>query len=306
MNLSKIILPVLIAIVVLIAAVSFAFWVINPFSGDAHLISKTTATSPPIVRELDSLSEALENAEGDVELLKEQIGQKVSGYDFLNHGIGTSMLQIVKGYNDIHTGGKGKYFLLLNYLGLKKGTASYAKFRFYTERGTGYLSSLSYSGMRNGKERVYEYSNFKKVDYLYSNVDRREGILIPLQSPSLINVFKVSIWLLALAYLFAFAFVLVHSIAVLFNISRNKAFAEINIFRLKWCAIILLTMLVVPYLVTGIFYLFYFNRLSPEVTFTHSFFDSDYNTLIVGLVYWLLFQAFRKGYKLQQENEFTV
>ena len=75
---------------------------------------------------------------------------------------------------------------------------------------------------------------------------------------------------------------------------------------LKWCGIILCIGIAIPYLLNGVFYLIYFRDLYPEVTFTHSFFQSDYKILIVGIIYWVLFLAFRKGNKLQQENDLTV
>ncbi len=305
----KVILPTLIIIAIsLVALVGYYFYL------DSKNNKNSTTIIDVVPKDQNTMADSLRFT--DIELsqketesweLKKQIAFKTSGHTIYGDlGSGTSSILLAHDALD-----RSKKFLLLGYLGLpnKSDERFFPEYRFYTKNDTGYIAKLIFNvnKTRPGKqEHTYTYGNFKKVNYLHSVQKNITGILIPVQSNFLKIFYKIFLCVFSILLVLGGVFMLITSVIVVINISKGKAFSELNILRLKWMAIICFAGMLLPYLLNGIFYLIYFKSFFPEVTFTHSFFDQDYKVMIIGFIYWLLFLAFKKGYKLQQENELTV
>lgn len=251
--------------------------------------------------------------ENEYKNLQKEIALKTSGHTiYSDPGLGTTSIKMV---TIVKPGEKrnnsSEKFLLLGYLGLRNRSHErfYPEYRFYTKNDTAFIAHLIFNASKNNKgEQVntYKYEDAKKVNYFYSIQENAQGIMIPVKSGFLKTLYKIILWIFSILLLMATVFIFVTTIIVILQISKGKAFSELNIIGLKWLAIISFITTALPYLFNAVFYLIYFKDFYPQVTFTHSLFDSDYKVFLVAIIYWVLYLAFRKGYKLQQENDLTV
>ncbi|HEY0297876.1 MAG TPA: DUF2975 domain-containing protein [Arachidicoccus sp.] len=277
-------------------------------------ISYTTElVSNKQIEYLDSLNNSVEEKKLEYEGLANETNRKIYSFTsfsgFFSLGLGIVNSRYIGSEHSIPNIDKAKQFISLNYIGIsnKKVDYTYAQYLFYVKNDTGYISKLSALSKQGSNRRIYSYGNFRKVRYLYSAKENTiNGILLPISNNIEKFIIRFFVYAAGGLCICLILFIIISTIAILLSISHNKPFSDLNLFRLKWSYIGCFFLVLYPYLSTLIFYLIYFKDLYPEVSFTHSFWDNDYKWGIAGIVYLLLFLAFRKGYKLQQEQDLTI
>ena len=313
-----VVLPVALAAIATIF-VLIAFWIddvkIKDYSTVIYRLDDTTRER----MHLDSLNALKVTKETELKNVSEKIYEFTTG--FLPHGLpnaGFIGLMNIRMFTPISkeradSVDDSKKYLLLGYLGLNihRRNDRFDRYIFHTHNDSVYISELTEVKPAPKDVRLFRYSKFKSVGYLYlpaqsARTDSKDGIAILIKSNFWRMAYNVFFWFTLLLGLYTIAVTVSNSLVILFNISRNRVFDSFNIFRLKWMAIACFIVLLFPYLFTLICYSIYFKDFYPDVSFTHSFRDSDYKWCIAGVVYLLLFFAFRKGYKLQQEQDLTI
>ncbi|HMR90737.1 MAG TPA: DUF2975 domain-containing protein [Chitinophagaceae bacterium] len=137
--------------------------------------------------------------------------------------------------------------------------------------------------------------------------DEAGKVLIPV-SHSTYRWLRISLLITGiLLAVFLFYIIYIRPIIVLQNISAGHAFAKVNHSYLFWagCSLIILTA-IMPIL-SWITFLAIKNKLPPDINYDLAISFFKYKIpLIIGIALLVLSNAFKKGYKLQQEHDMTI
>lgn len=186
-------------------------------------------------------------------------------------------------------------------------------FLFYFEKnGQGYLSRAKLLG--NAKEITEVYDNGKlisregnkvifinkKVNYNYSYANK--SIIVPIKSKSLGILITILIYVVGLFYIFLALFILFNFFRFLMFVANNYAFEKGNIWRLKAISIAFFILAIKNFVINGTIYLiFSWNYPSDGVVMNYSFWERDYSYLILAILCWLIYTAFKQAMDLKQE-----
>jgi len=169
---------------------------------------------------------------------------------------------------------------------------------YYTRDGQGYLSRMS--GKKEGGYTHYVY-NDTKVDYVYVE----DKIYLPIKNIFLQGVI-FAFQIIFGAFLIALSlFAVLKFFKFLLAVANNNAFEAANVNRLKHIYIALLLGAIVPFLASLTVYLFFItNYTSDGITFRY---DNDYYwSIILTVIFYVMYIAFKKGHMLQDENDLTI
>lgn len=219
---------------------------------------------------------------------------------------------------------KGMYFsdtvayLQLGSIGVAINEEIGNSFLFYHEKnGQGYVSGTKLLG--NYKETTEVYDNGKlisskgnkvifvdkKVDYRYAYRDK--SMLVPLKSKFVEIIATIGIYSFVAFQLVLGPIILALFFRFLMFIARNNAFEEGNIQRLKYMFIGFFVLAVNKWIIYGIVYLFFVSSYSSEgVIMNYSFWDWDYLMMILAILCYLVYNAFKRGMDLQKESDLTI
>jgi len=194
-------------------------------------------------------------------------------------------------------------FMILPYFGLN------IKPSFY-ENGVDYYYENGKSYLRTSKI-IKRKGQYAKLIYIYRNVNYRydfsgNKIIIPLKNRFEVIIAKSLCYLIGIVsfYIILFGFLLL--IRFLISISRNKIFEDINIRRLIWMSICCFSTILIPYFISLVIYLLYYKTLSDGTVYTKTFSGYEILLAILGILFFGLYIAFKKGMKIKQENDLTI
>lgn len=205
--------------------------------------------------------------------------------------------------DDAHFNNGDQEYLLLMDIGLKinenKGH-SYLTYSGVSGNGTLLRTKL----VKNSDGELMVYTK-QKVNYGYDS--GTNGIFLPINSGFWKFCWIALTYIIMLLLLATILFVLFTFFNFLSAISKNRAFEEGNIQRLRDLSIALLILGSYHYIINLIIYLvFSINHPTEGVTITYSFWDHDYFIIIMATVTYLIYTAFSRGMALQEENDLTI
>ena len=195
-----------------------------------------------------------------------------------------------------------KYFL-----SLKDYTADFHT-KFYTANEKYYLAypkwdTVVHRGNDSGRHGHY---TSREISIRYSVRDK--AVLIPI-SAGVYKALSSTILILPLILLFFSAYFFIGlPIQMLINISRGNAFTEANIRRFNLMALWSLIQFVILVFPGSLLYYALRHKIPPEFT-GPSLWVAIFNQIVLLLVAVALFiigKAFKKGYKLQQDQTLTI
>lgn len=253
---------------------------------------------------LDSLEDGIRMASSELDKLKREKILLTNGfYSFSGYTfpyLGVVNVDFEKGHPDFN-----KDWLLLTSIGLRfddnqiNGKTYMA---YQIKEGQPNLVTKKLIKNKNGHSVINVY---KKVDYKYSS--RENSIILPLESTFWrICVFGLSL-LEMLLTVAIHLFVLFTFFNFLLAVAKNRAFDEGNIQRLRDMSIGFFVLALSPFLINSSIYVLFILKHSAEgVIITKSFFDYDYYLLIIAILSYLLYTAFKKAMILQKEQDLTI
>jgi hypothetical protein len=180
-------------------------------------------------------------------------------------------------------------------------------YRFFVHNGIPGLGYIAYDTIfRNGDSvRVGYYA--RKISSVRYSADEKK-IMIPI-SNGIYHFLKIFFLILMFIVMFIFVYVLVGlPLQVLINISRGGAFTEKNIRSFSQMSGMLLFIFLVDSFAFPIITLI-FNSEIPAEFEAPDIVSRMYDNIlyfILAVVLFIIGRAFRKGYKLQQEQDLTV
>lgn len=248
---------------------------------------------------LDSLNHALHAAQANADQVKYARRNYISGpdsYSGFSTFIGVGTLSDFNGDNK-------QAWIRLNNIGLKlyeRVGESYLG--FYTVKGRGYLTKLKFEKGVNGTKVS---SVDQKVAYRYDL--SANCILLPCYSKFLEIVMYVLIIAIFLFLFITFLFALTTFFKFLLAISRNEAFTISNTRRLKEISIAMFIQAFAPLVLNLITYLIFIAFFSSDgIDFTYSFWKLDVYFLIVAILSYVMYTAFKHAMLLSEESQLTI
>jgi hypothetical protein len=179
--------------------------------------------------------------------------------------------------------------------------------RFFIQNGTYHLAYLSWDTVRtNGRVRVVGHYTSKPLQVRYAADNKR--LLIPISKGlhdflAVVNLVFLSLFMFVCVYIFVGL-----PVHLLVTISRGRAFTEKNIsaFRVMSTALFIISIcsIIYPY----VFRWWYRNIIPADFSLpspASAIWDNAW-PLLIALILFVIGKAFKKGYRLQQENELTV
>jgi hypothetical protein len=248
---------------------------------------------------LDSLNAALRKAKHQYDSLKYAKEEYVGGEE---HYSGFTGILGVGTLSDLKDKKKQNCIIFSN-IGLKiNENVSKSYLSFHTINGQGYLSKLRFDKSVDGT-RVSVID--KKVDYRYN--PRQDSVFVPFNSEPLNVLIYVIFFTLMLFLVATFLFALTTFFKFLISISKNEAFTFENTLRLKQIAIAMLLLAFSPILINGLIYLvFTYFYSSDGISFNYSFWKFDVFYLIMAILCYIMYTAFKHAMILKEESELTI
>ena len=199
---------------------------------------------------------------------------------------------------------KNKYFVRLNGYTLNNEASFFIKNDKYYIRYNVW-DSVEKDGSKTGHPAI------KEIPVRYAvtteGYDAGGALLIPI-SQNTYRVVNIVVWIISVVILlFLFYTLFALPARTLFSIADGYPFTKKNISRLYTTGFTLLAIPVIPALVSVITEWFFRKSIPHEIYYP--FFQSilDHRSfLIAGLAVLLIANAFKKGYKLQSEQDLTV
>jgi hypothetical protein len=247
---------------------------------------------------LDSLNHALHVAENKSDSLKYAKEKYVGGEESYSGFKGVFGIGTLSGDHS----GNQKCISFAN-IGLKiNEEVSKSYLSFHTINGQGYLSKMKFNKTVDGAEvSVVD----EKVGYRYSLRDN--SILVTFDSELLNALIYAAFFVVMLLLLATFLFALTTFFKFLLSISKNEAFTFDNTSRLRDIALAMLILAFAPIVLNIIVYLIFISIYSSDgITLTYSFWKYDVYYLILAILSYVVYIAFKQAMILQEEQDLTI
>jgi hypothetical protein len=199
--------------------------------------------------------------------------------------------------------GKNKqYFLSLGGFELEEDV------KFFIEKNTYNLVYVKWDTVGRTGENIDRVGSYKRIaiPVRYSNADKK--IFIPISASQYTVGYVILIVLGVLMLAFVLFVIIGYPIQFLIRVSKGQAFTEANVSGLRVTALLIFISFIVsvtfPFLIRLVFSSFIHPFFKP-LKFWPQLYD-HLPSLFLAILVFAIYIAFKKGYKLQQEQELTV
>lgn len=177
--------------------------------------------------------------------------------------------------------------------------------KFFMENGKYYLAFVVWDKMQDNDKKYGHYER-KEIAVRYSEQEKKILIPLTLKQHSLVSILLNALsWLYMATYAF---FVIGLPLQIILSISNGKAFTSKNIIRLNLITVFLLVMALLLSFLPSIIHIIFSKYIDSNFS-TPTIWRTIFQNLslyIYSAIAFVLNIAFRKGYKLQEEQELTV
>jgi hypothetical protein len=194
------------------------------------------------------------------------------------------------------------------YLALKGYNLKDDDTRFYLQNDANYLAVVKWDTTVNNNGAKNEYGHYEAKPIKVRYASESKLVLIPI-SKTTGSILNIVIWAFGfLAAVLTLYFFLGLPILFLINISKGKAFTEANIRILKQISTVSLIIAVLAIATPYIFRLFFWKTIPEELVPEPlmSRITDNLPLLFIMVVTFFISIAFKKGFKLQQEQDLTI
>jgi hypothetical protein len=229
--------------------------------------------------------------------------------NYINESFGTGWSTDFIGFREINDNALGseiesnssrKYYLLLpNYKPVDFSTT------FFIDSGSNYLNVPKYDRISKNPNVRHGLFEKKHISFRYSNKDH--GLLIPVIKANYTvwsSFFKITT---GFYIFFTLALVILFPARILLNIGRGKPFAESNIQRLSFLSFAILTLTLLKLAIPFIMHFIFKKYMVPEIQYDYSLtINNTIGLVLLFIVVYTITIAFKRGAKLQQEQDLTI
>lgn len=242
--------------------------------------------------QLDSLEKRMSGIKDQDSLLS--MKNKASGIrDIINKGLSG---------NHVTDNKKLEYFITFPDIQIKENN------HFFVQNGNYYLAHPVWDITKKEDEFTFKSGHYTRIPLKFRYNADKKMLLIP-TNRILYKFLQITFSILWLGFIIAGFYIIIGlPVSILGSVSIGQVFTLTNIRQLKiiYIFLFIITLLKVIFPLLIYWFLSFF---TPPVFKTPSIFESLYSSLpllIAGLAVFLISKAFQKGYKLQQEEDFTV
>jgi hypothetical protein len=200
-----------------------------------------------------------------------------------------------------------QYYIMLPAWKLKDATGDFFlddSVKFHREHNLSYLRKrLTERTVSGGIYTNHRYEVDVPVKYSYDQFNH--CILIPVNKTTK-TVASVMVIALGLSLLFYGAYLLICFLTFIVDLSRGKAFTTSNIRSLR---LIAMSLLIFPLIVIALAFstkFIFYQYFTPDVVLNNSTWIDQWKTVVTGIIFLLLYSAFKQGKALKDEQDLTV
>jgi hypothetical protein len=178
--------------------------------------------------------------------------------------------------------------------------------KFYVNNGQGFVRRSILDTARNKDGSLYEKVNIKDIPVKFRYSHKDNCLMIPI-SHSTAQLLETMVKVIGILILTYFLFLIRCFFRFIIDLSRGYSFTAKNIFRLKLIGISLFAFPILMFLFNYLLRIIFNTYFTINVIFNNDVWNSNSSTILeAGCVFLLLFNAFRQGKKLQEEQDLTV
>lgn len=204
--------------------------------------------------------------------------------------------------NSGHLQSQLEYFITFQDIQIKENN------HFFVQNGNYYLAHPVWDITKKDGELTFKSGHYTRIPLKVRYNADKKMLLIPVNR-ILYKSLEITFFILWLGFIIAGFYIIIGlPVSILGSVSIGQVFTLTNIRQLKIIYFFLLLMTLLKALFPLLTYWF-LSFFTPPVFKTPSILESLYSSLpllIAGLAVFLISKAFQKGYKLQQEEDFTV
>jgi len=157
--------------------------------------------------------------------------------------------------------------------------------------------------VKNNQSYIHQNDVDIPVKFRYNH--KGEFLMIPV-SNSAKTIFNVFLTIVLIVLGFYLLYVIVCFIYFLLDLSRGLVFTTENLRRLLTIAISLLAFPILILLLNLLIKLVFLDYFTKDVVLNNNIFKDKWENIVAGILFLLLYKAFRQGKKLKDEQELTV
>jgi len=209
-------------------------------------------------------------------------------------------------FRDIHE----QHYVVLPGWKLKLATTDWGantddSVKFFVEHGQAYVRKAinTYTKMKDGS--TYHTMHIKDIPVKFRYDDKAQNLLIPVSIKTK-NVVSIIAWCVLIFILVYFLYLVAAFLKFVLDLSKGHAFTDENVKRLLVIALSLLIAPVLILILNLIMRFIFRDYFMPDVISKTSSWKDSWQEPFVGIVFLLLYRAFRQGKKLKDEHDLTV
>lgn len=212
-------------------------------------------------------------------------------------------------YSVKHSNNNTQYFIKLPGWGLKSADNDYYyddSVRFFREHNKAYIrKAIWYKSTQNKDGSIYKQFHYVDIPVTFGYDQRHQSLLIPV-SKSTRNVVNILLGICTFMFCFYMLYLLSAFLKFIADLSKGFSFTDKNVNRLRLIALSLLIYPCVLFLLTMLMRLIFYRYFIPDVTLNQNLLKYTWKPLVLGIVFLLLYRAFRQGKLLKDEQDLTV
>jgi hypothetical protein len=177
---------------------------------------------------------------------------------------------------------------------------------FYVEHKQSYIRKAIVDKIvvkKNGSKNYQGHMADVPVKFRYNTLQNYIMIPISEQLRNIVNGVLLGIVILIVAYIF---YLIAAFLKFIVDVSKGLSFTNKNIFRLKLISLSLLGGPILSFLLNLLMYPIFSSYFTSDVALNTKAWSNYWIVIVVGIVFLLLFKAFRQGKMLKDEQDLTV
>jgi hypothetical protein len=177
---------------------------------------------------------------------------------------------------------------------------------FFVEHGQAYLRrAITDTTIIKKDGTVYNKIHIEDVPVKFRYNEFSRSILIPVSSATAV-VIKVILYILLFTWFLYGLFLVATFLKFVIDLSKGHAFTKENVWRLKIIAISLLVYQIAVLILNYGMKLIFHDYFTEGIVLNNTSWENAWKILLAGIIFLLLYKAFRQGKLLKEEQDLTV
>ncbi|MBK0379643.1 DUF2975 domain-containing protein [Mucilaginibacter segetis] len=189
-------------------------------------------------------------------------------------------------------------YILLHGWTLKPESWIYDDIVFHIENGQSYIRKTVKDKRKYGFKRVDV-----PVKFRYSRTD--DCLMIPISS-SLKMILNIVLGVIEFSIFIYMFYLIAAFLKFIVDISKGLPFTDSNLRRLKLIAVSLIAFPIITFLLNYVVRVIFNNYFTPDVAAKIGVWGSWWRFMITGIIFLMLFKAFKQGKTLKEEQDLTI